>query len=242
MYIIGITGGIACGKSTVSNEISKYGARIINADSMIHWLMTPNEEIFNAYVNHFGKNILNEEGLIDRKKVASIVFNDETQLKWINDTTHPILLKHVRERLVKYQKIGTPLVVLDVPLLFEAGWNKYCDEVWVIYLNPEKQIQRLINRNNMTEEEATSRIKAQLNNDEKIRKADVVIDNSLSIKFTRKKIKNLIQNRFPHLVKSYEDNKKFKSFYLAMERFMKIEKNSLDSFDVNYSLDTESIG
>ena len=85
MYIIGVTGGIACGKSTVSNDLKKYGAKIINADKLAHWQMSPGGEIYQAYINHFDREILDEEGFIDRRKVSNIVFNDKTELNWINN-------------------------------------------------------------------------------------------------------------------------------------------------------------
>ena len=203
MYIIGVTGGIACGKSTVSNELSKYGAKIINADNMAHWQLAPGGEIYNAYIDHFGRDILNEEGQIDRQKVASIVFNDKEQLSWINEMAHPIILKHVRQRLVQYQNEGVRLAILDVPLLYEAGWDKECDEVWVVHLKYGRQINRLMERNNLTLEEAESRIKAQISGKTRRKLADVVIDNNDSKSSTQKQIKRLIRRRFPHLIRNY---------------------------------------
>ncbi len=203
MYIIGVTGGIACGKSTVSNELSKYGAKIINADNIAHWQLAPGGEIYNAYIEHFGRDILNDEGLIDRQKVAAIVFNDKEQLAWINDLAHPILLKHVRQRLVKYQSEGVTLAVLDVPLLFEAGWEKECDEVWVVHLKQGRQVARLMERNNLTFEEASGRIKAQMSGKERRKRADVVIDNNDSKISTKSQIKRLIRCKFPHLLRNY---------------------------------------
>ena len=203
MYIIGVTGGIACGKSTVSNELRKYGAKIINADNMAHWQLAPGGEIYNAYIEHFGRDILNEEGLIDRQKVAAIVFNDKEQLTWINDMAHPILLKHVRQRLVQYQNEGVRLAILDVPLLYEAGWDRECDEVWVVHLKRGRQINRLMERNNLSLEEAESRIRAQISGKTRRKLADVVIDNNDSRSSTQKQIKRLIRRRFPHLIRNY---------------------------------------
>ena len=222
MYIIGITGGIACGKSTVSNELRKYGAKIINADKMAHWQMSPGGEIYQAYINHFGMDILDEEGLIDRRKVATIVFNDKAELDWVNNIAHPILLKHVREQLVKYQNAGVTLSILDVPLMYEAGWDRECDEVWVVHLKPGKQIKRLMERNNLTQEEATSRINAQLNNKERRQRADQVIDNNGYKSATLGQIRRLIKRRFPHLLKFY---KRYKTEQIErqIERLLGIE-------------------
>ena len=222
MYIIGITGGIACGKSTVSNELKKYGAKIINADKMAHWQMSPGGEIYNSYIDHFGKDILDEEGLIDRRKVADIIFNNKAELNWVNDMAHPILLKHVREQLVKNQNEGVTLTVLDVPLLFEAGWDKECDETWVVHLKPVKQVKRLMERNNLTQEEAEARIKAQLNSKERRLKADKVIDNNGYKTSTRGQIRSLIKRRLPHLIKVYNKYKK-EQIERQIERLLGIE-------------------
>lgn len=204
MYIIGVTGGIACGKSTVSNEIKKYGGKVINADNMAHWQMEPGGEIYRAYVRHFGEGILNEMGQIDRRKVGDIVFNDNIELRWVNNITHPILLKYVRERLIDYQSKGEALVVLDVPLLFEAGWDRECDEVWVVHLKYNRQVKRLMERNNLTLSEAEARINAQISGKERRRRADEIIDNNGYKRITRRQIRRLILNRFPHLSANYE--------------------------------------
>ena len=222
MYIIGVTGGIACGKSTVSNELSKYGAKIINADKMAHWQLSPGGEIYEAYIEHFGKGILNDEGLIDRRKVAGIVFNNKDELQWINEVAHPILLRHVRERLSKYQSEGVTLVILDVPLLFESGWDRECDEVWVVHLKHARQVNRLMERNNLTLEEAEDRIKAQIPSKERRKRADVVIDNNGYKSSTRKQIRRLIKRRFPHLIKIYNRFMK-RQIQERMERLLEIE-------------------
>ena len=206
MYIIGITGGIACGKSLVSNELKKYGARIISADKMAHWLMSPCNEIYNEYVKHFGEGILQENGWLNRKKIAKIIFNDKNELKWVNEMAHPILRRYVRERLIAYQRKKRSLIVLDVPLLFEAGWEIECDEVWVVILDRDKQIQRLMKRNHLNLADAESRIEAQLNDEERRKRADVIIDNNLDRENTCDQIRRQIEKKFPHLIKNYEEN------------------------------------
>lgn len=218
MYIIGITGGIACGKSTVSKILKIFGAEVISADTIIHTLMIPNEEIFNEYVKHFGQGILNEDKTINRKKISDIIFQDEEELKWVNEIAHPKVLKQIRKQLEEYQEEGTTLVILDVPLLIEAGWEKECDEVWVVYLSTERQVERLMKRNNITREKATSIIKAQLNNEERLRKADIIIDNNQSKKETRSKIKEIIRQRFPHLLEKKEEPEKYMRFKMKIDR------------------------
>ena len=199
MFILGVTGGIACGKSSVSRDIVKYGAKIISADQLAHDLSEPGEDIYNAYVRHYGNMILFDNGKLDRRAVADIIFEDKAERRWADNTIHPIILNHVRDRLEQYQKLGVPLTVLDVPLLFEAGWDVLVDEVWVVWLNPNRQITRLMYRNRLTENEAVARVKAQMNIFTKRRRADEVINNNGTRVAVYKRVQFLMQKKFPHL-------------------------------------------
>ena len=199
MYIIAITGGIACGKSVVSREIRKFGAEIISADAIAHELSEPGQPIYDAYVEHFGREILDPYGRLDRRAIGRIVFNDLEQRKWINQTTHPMLLNRVREKLVEFQERGLPIAVLDVPLLFEAGWDYLADEIWVVWLNKKKQLSRLMYRNRLSLLEATARINAQMNVYKKRARADVVISNNRTRPQLKALIQRIMRRKFPHL-------------------------------------------
>ena len=223
MYIIAVTGGIACGKTVVSSEIKKFGAELISADAIAHELSAPGQPIYNAYVKHFGTDILDSDRNLDRRAIAGIVFNNIEERRWIDETTHPILLNRVRERLVECQAQGFPIAVLDVPLLFEAGWEYLADEVWVVCLTKARQLRRLMFRNNLSRKEASARINAQMDLWEKRRRADFVILNNK----TRSRLKGFIQHvmnrKFPHLTRNPSLLDEFRELALLRAEFARAE-------------------
>ena len=178
MKIIGLTGGIACGKSTVSKELSALGAVIIDADALAHELSRPNQPIFSAYVARFGREIVTEDGTLDRAAIARRVFADPTVRAEVDALVHPLIRTAAEERLRAARENNERAAVLDVPLLFEAGWDALADETWVVALPAEEQLARLLARDpKMCEGEARARIAAQMPLAEKCARADVVIDN-----------------------------------------------------------------
>ena len=202
MYIIAVTGGIACGKTVVSREIQKFGAEIISADAIAHELSEPGQPIYDAYVRHFGSSILDEQERLDRRMIAGIVFNDLEERKWIDQTTHPLLLNRVRDKLVEVQSRGVPIAVLDIPLLFEAGWQHLADEVWVVWLSKARQFRRLMYRNRLSPFEAAARINSQMDVNRKRALADFVINNSRPRPELKAYIQRLMNRRFPHLTRN----------------------------------------
>ena len=174
MHIIGLTGGIACGKSTVSSILKSLGAKIIDADKMAHELMQPKQ----ALSKHWGERILTEHATLDRRAVGAIVFGDAEERAWLDRAAHPVLEAELRRRLKALRKKHKDVVVLDVPLLFESGWDAYADEIWVASIPEALQVERLKARNHLTEAEACARIAAQMPLAEKRARADVVLDNS----------------------------------------------------------------
>lgn len=201
MYIIAVTGGIACGKTVVSREISKFGAKIISADAIAHELSEPGQPIYNAYVRHFGTSILDSDDQLNRKKIGGIVFNDMKERKWIDYATHPLLLNSVRENLVYAQECGYPIAVLDVPLLFEAGWDYLADEIWVVWLSKARQFRRLMYRNKLNMFEASARINAQMDVRKKRALADVIINNNRPRPELKAYVEKLMNRKFPHLTR-----------------------------------------
>ena len=177
MRIIGLTGGIASGKSTVSRILQSMGAVAIDADAIAHELAEPGAPLYEAYITHWGAGILTPEGTLDRRKIGEIVFVDEDERRWLDDVSHPLLYREVQRRLAALRTSDVQTVVLDAPLLFEAGWERLADETWVVVLPRDIQLRRLMARNHYTEEEALSRMESQLSQEEKMRRADVVIDN-----------------------------------------------------------------
>ena len=178
MYIIGLTGGISCGKSSVSESLRRYcKALTLDIDEVTHWLSEPGGELFEIYVRHFGKEILTCAGTLNKKAIGEIIFNNPAERKWINSVAHPILLNRARDFLVECCEVGAGLVVVEVPLLFEAGWQHLFDEIWAVYTKRQLQIKRLMRRDNLTKEEALARINAQMTREEICSRADVVIRN-----------------------------------------------------------------
>ena len=179
MKIIGLTGGIACGKSTVSTELRARGAAIIDADALAHELSQPHQPLFNAYVQRFGREIVTADGTLDRAAIARRVFADPAVHAEVDAIAHPLIRMAAEERLRAARDENKRAAVLDVPLLFEAGWDALADETWVVALPREEQLKRLRSRDKaMDEGEARARIAAQMPLAEKCARADVIIDNS----------------------------------------------------------------
>ena len=178
LYIIGMTGGISCGKSAVAESLRRYaGATNLDIDRVTRWLLAPGGELFEIYIRHFGRSVVTEEGELDRRAIGEIIFNQPDERTWINSVAHPILLNHARDFLVECSAAGAGLVVLEVPLLFEAGWEHLFDEIWAVYTKRQFQIKRLMSRDNLTKPQALARINAQMSREEICARADVVIKN-----------------------------------------------------------------
>lgn len=179
MFLIGLTGGIASGKSTVTNYLkAKYNVKILDADKVVKELSKPQAPIWQLFVEHFGANILYEDKTLNKDKIAQIVFQNTFEREWVNQNTHPLIKSEFIKEIAKYQKQGEKILILDVPLLFEAKWDEMVDSVWVVQVNKDVQEERLIKRNSLAQKEARGRIKAQMPLSEKCRRADVIIDNN----------------------------------------------------------------
>lgn len=198
MRIIGLTGNIASGKSKISEYLKTKGFKIIDAD-LIGKTILEDEFIKNRLVRVFGTEIMNKDGSIDRKKLSTIAFSSKENLEKLNRITLPLLSKKIKKRINEYKRKKTKLIVLDAAILIEAKWNKIVDEVWVIYTNPEVQLDRLIKRENYSIEEAKNRIDAQMDIDEKLKYADVIINNSFDWENTKQQVDVEVER-----LKSYE--------------------------------------
>ncbi len=195
MLIIGLTGGIACGKSAVSFELKKLGAKILDIDEVTHELLEPAGELFETYVQHFGKYIVAVDGLLNKKIIGEIIFNHPDERAWINSVAHPILLNYARNFLEKCAARGVELAVIEVPLLFEAGWEDLFDEIWAVYVGRARQIWRLTQRDKITQQQAVARLNSQMSQEEVCKRADVVINNKGNISKTRKQIRAALRGR-----------------------------------------------
>ena len=187
-YLIGLTGNIACGKSTVLAQLAELGAEPIDADRLVHELMTPGEPVWAAIRDQFGPGVLTPAGTIDRRALGTIVFGDPAALARLEAITHPSVRARIAERVADAAARGTPVVVIDAIKLLEGGLADQCDEVWVVTCRPEQQLARLMARNGFDEAEARQRIEAQTPQAAKMARADVVIDNSRTCEETRAQV------------------------------------------------------
>lgn len=189
MVIIGLTGNIASGKSTVSRRLKMLGAKVIDADQTAREVVRPGEPALNEIVEHFGPGVLDNRGELDRKKMGSIIFSDPGARKKLNEITHP-RIKEAIYREIERTAIegGYNIVVIEAPLLIEVQLHRDVDEVWMVKIDQEEQIKRLAERDKLSREEALQRIKAQMPQEEKIKHAHRVIDNSGSNEETIRQI------------------------------------------------------
>lgn len=192
MRVIGLTGGIAAGKSTVSEALREAGAVVIDADKVGHEAYLPGTETHQALVAAFGDQILAEDGQIDRRKLGAIVFADPAERQRLQDIVWPRMKEMMRGRLAELAEQGTAVAVIEAAVLFEAGWQDLVGEIWVVQVPETVAMQRLIARNGFSPEDAQSRIRAQLSNEERARQADVVIDNSGTIEDAQERVRKLL--------------------------------------------------
>lgn len=178
MIMLGLTGGIASGKSTVAKMLARRGAYIIDADRIARQVVEPGEKAWKQIATYFGNDFLLPGGAIARGKLAACVFADKEKRKKLEEITHPEILARVRENLEAARAAGCRVAVLDVPLMIETGWTNMVDRLWLVYVDREVQKARLMSRDNLTAEEAELRLAAQMPLAAKRKYADVIIDNS----------------------------------------------------------------
>lgn len=192
MRIIGLTGNIACGKSTVSNMLRELGAYIIDADVVARKVMRSGEPAWEAVYEQFGDEYIREDGEIDRAKLGELVFESSHALEKLNGIVHPIIVKTIEDELNCLIREGKhKVIVIDAALLIETGCQRLVDEVWLVTLPYEVQLKRLMKRDNLTKREAKQRIESQMPQYEKKEHAHVIIDNSMAIEYTREQVEHM---------------------------------------------------
>lgn len=175
--IIGLTGGIASGKSTVTSYLKEKGYPVIDADRVVHDLQAPGGELYRALVEHFGRDILLDTGDLNRPALAQRIFSSQKEIAWSNQVQGEMIRKALvreRDRLAKIED----LFFMDIPLLIEQGYLDWFDQVWLVYVTEDTQLQRLMERNVLTGVQARDRLAAQMPLDEKKAVVDLVIDNN----------------------------------------------------------------
>ena len=178
--IIGITGGISSGKSTVTNFLRQRGFQVVDADALVHQLQAPGGRLYNILVEHFGNQVILKNGQLNRPLLASLIFSNPEEQEWSKETQGQVILEELAA--LKNQLAQTEAIFfMDIPLLFEQGYESWFDEVWLIYLDRETQIERLMNRDKLSLEAAESRLASQWSLDKKKKLATHIIDNSGSL-------------------------------------------------------------
>ncbi|KAJ2005222.1 Dephospho-CoA kinase [Coemansia sp. RSA 2322] len=204
MLIVGLTGGIASGKTTASHAFRAQGVPVIDADVIAHQIMEPGEVSYNLVVERFGKDILlDDSAAIDRAKLGSIVFSDPEKRRALNRCTHPYVRRRILLQLLSCYVQGHRMCVLDVPLLFESGMDRLCAKVVVVSCSPDRQIVRLMDRNSFSRQEAQARIDAQMPLPDKVRRATRVLDNNSSPEQLGEQVRVLVAQWMPSAFRTY---------------------------------------
>jgi dephospho-CoA kinase len=189
---IGLTGGIASGKSTVSSMFREMGIPVVDADVIARLVVEPGQETYNEIVQSFGEGILYQDRTINREALGSIVFHNDDKRKVLNNIVHPAVRKRMLEEKEQFITSGCSAVVLDIPLLFESGLSYMVDKTIVVYVNYENQLNRLMNRNQLSKTEALTRMQSQMPLEEKKALADEVIDNNGTIQESKLQLQKIL--------------------------------------------------
>ncbi|WP_223377960.1 dephospho-CoA kinase [Schnuerera sp. xch1] len=193
--VIGLTGGIATGKSTASNIIKKLGYKIIDADKLSRQVVEKGKSAYNDIVNYFGKEVIDENGNINRKALGKMIFDNHKLREKLNNIIHPYVFKAIKELL--YKNRNEKIIFIDAPLLIEKldkfnGYGIKFDEIWLIYVNEKTQLERLMKRDAIKKEDGIKRIRAQIPIEIKKKYATRIIDNSGSIRTLEEQIQEII--------------------------------------------------
>lgn len=190
--IIGITGGIASGKSTVVAEIKKHGYQVIDADQVVHELQAKGGKLYQALCNWLGSEILQENGELDRKKLGQLIFSSKDMLEKSSRLQNGIIREELarrRDKLAKTQDV----FFMDIPLLIEHDYMDWFDDIWLVHLDEKTQLERLVMRNHFSKEEAKKRIASQMSTEAKKPYADKLLDNSGDLTELKAQIHQLLQ-------------------------------------------------
>ncbi len=231
-WILGITGGVGCGKSAVLDILEKeYGAYVIQADIVAHELMEPGQASYLGIVEHFGQEILAADGRIDRKALGTIVFGDEKKLALLNSLTHPAVKEEIRSRIAQllYARIDEKLfkgfspsdssngaaeetvhhdvfIVIEAALLLEDHYDEICDEIWYIYADQEVRFERLARSRGYSREKSQSMMDNQMSEAELRQRCQAVIDNSGTLAETSAQLRQMLEARSPLFLGTYGRN------------------------------------
>ncbi len=196
MMLVGLTGGIATGKSTVARMFAERGAAVLDADEMVRELQNPGTSVYEAIVEAFGTLILKDDGTIDRKFLGEIVFRDEKGRRQLETIVHPALVAAVQQRVAQLRTQGVSICVVELPLLIEAESERRFDSVVVVTAPQEVQVGRLMADRGLTREEALARIRSQMPLSEKVTRAHFVIENGGDLWETEQRVQEIYEVLF----------------------------------------------
>eukprot|EP00744_Colponema_vietnamica_P002241 GILI01003564.1.p1 GENE.GILI01003564.1~~GILI01003564.1.p1 ORF type:complete len:215 (-),score=45.20 GILI01003564.1:473-1117(-) len=196
MFTIGLTGGIASGKSNAARVLQKFGAQVIDADKLGHAVYQPGSSGFAKVVSAFGADIVNpEDNTINRRVLGAKVFGNQEQMKKLTDIVWPEIANLARSQIESLKAENVPLVVLEAAVLFEAQWEDHVNEIWCCVVPPDVAKTRLMARNNLSEEEAVKRISSQLSNEERVQRSRIVVETTGSLADTEE----VLRGHYEHL-------------------------------------------
>jgi dephospho-CoA kinase len=193
MLVVGLTGSIGTGKSTVSNVLKTKNINIIDADKISREILN-NTTALNEIFDYFGDEVKNPDGTLNRKKLGNIVFNDDVKLIKLNSITHPKIKENINNKLLEYKENKEKIVIVDAPLLIEAKFYDLVDKILLIVCDEEVQINRIIKRDNCSKKDAILRIKSQMSQVDKKTYADYIIDNSYDLEILNKQVEEFLKN------------------------------------------------
>lgn len=193
MVVLGLTGGIASGKSTVSKILADMNIPIIDADKVARDIVEKGSSVLKKIEEQFGMDVISEDGTLNRKTLGEIVFNNKEKLKVLNDITHPSIKNIVIEEINKYNKMGKRLCVVDAALLIEANYLDIVDKVILVYVDKKNQLKRLITRDNLNMDKALNKINSQLSFEEKKKYANYIIDNNEDLEYTKLQVNRIVE-------------------------------------------------
>ena len=191
MFVIGLTGGIGTGKTEVTHVLRELGAVVIESDKVAHLSYRPGTDAYDEIIDQFGKEVLDDSGVIDRGKLGGLVFAGPDLRIQLEKIVWPAVRSWITERLIQEKERGTKIIVIEVPKLFEAGWDDLADAIWTVEASSAAVAQRVNVRSNLSKTEINARVQAQITRAERAKRADLLIENSAELADLRERITNL---------------------------------------------------
>ena len=191
MFVIGLTGGIGSGKTEVTHVLRELGAVVIESDKVAHLSYRPGTDAYDEIIEQFGKEVLDDSGVIDRAKLGGLVFAGPDLRIRLENIVWPAVRSWITERLIKEKERGTEIIVIEVPKLFEAGWEDLADAIWTVEAPSAVIAQRVNVRSNLSETETNARVQAQITRAERTERSDLLIENSGELTDLRERITDL---------------------------------------------------